>query len=75
MAKELETDTDAEGRRHPYAEGRGRPQEEPRPPTPVCLRFKPWSVGPRLHRLGAPTQKTTKAFLLSLGRGAEGREL
>lgn len=74
MAKEQqETDTDAVGRRRPQADGRGRPREEPRPPTPVCLRFKPWSVGPSQH-LGAPTQKTTKASLLSPGRRGGGGE-
>ena len=78
MGKEQETDTDAGGRGRPQADGRGRPREEPTRPNPACnpapdgidaciFRLGLWGLP---GCLGAPTQKTTKASLLSPRGGA-----
>lgn len=75
MAKEQETDRDAEGRRRPQADGRGRPREEPRPPTPVCLRFKPWSVGPSRPPGGTHTEDHKGISSFPGAAGGGGREL
>ena len=83
MAKEQETDTDAGGRGRPQADGRGRPREEPTRPNPACnpapdgidacsFRLGLWGLP---GCLGAPTQKTTKASLLSPRGGVDFKRL
>ena len=74
MAKgRLQTDTDAEGRRRPLADGRGWPQEEPPPPTPRLQLRAPdgtEACGLSLGLWGRhPHRRPRRAPLLFPGRG------